>query len=29
MIGPVFGENKDIPCGIIQFINKSGGAPID
>jgi hypothetical protein len=24
----VYGERKDFPCGIIQFINKKGGAPI-
>ena len=23
MIGPVYGERKDVPCGIIQFVNKS------
>ena len=28
LIGPVYGERKDIPCGIIQFINKKGGGPI-
>lgn len=28
MIGPVYGEKKDVPCGIIQFINKKGGGPI-
>ena len=28
LIGPVYGERKDIPCGIIQFINKKGGAMI-
>lgn len=28
MIGPVYGERKDIPCGIIQFINKRAGQPI-
>jgi hypothetical protein len=22
LIGPVYGERSDIPCGIIQFINK-------
>jgi len=25
MIGPVYGERKDTPCGIIQFINKNSG----
>ena len=25
LIGPVYGERKDFPCGIIQFINKKGG----
>lgn len=24
LIGPVYGEKKDTPCGIIQFINKKG-----
>ena len=28
MIGPVYGERKDIPCGIIQFLNKEKGQPI-
>lgn len=28
LIGPVFGERKDIPNGIIQFINKKGGGSI-
>ena len=28
LVGPVYGERKDLPCGIIQFINKKGGAAI-
>ena len=28
LIGPVYGERKDVPNGIIQFINKRGGGPI-
>jgi len=28
LIGPVYGERKDAPNGIIQFINKKGGANI-
>ena len=28
MIGPVYGERKDIPCGIIQFVNKLQYQPI-
>ena len=28
LVGPVYGERKDFPCGIIQFINKKGGALI-
>ena len=29
MIGPVYGENKKLPVGVIQFINKKGDVPID
>jgi len=28
MIGPVYGERKDTPCGVIQFINKKGSEAI-
>ena len=28
LIGPVYGERKDVPNGIIQFINKRGGGNI-
>jgi hypothetical protein len=28
LIGPVYGEKKDNPCGIIQFINKEKGGMI-
>lgn len=28
MIGPVYGERKDMPCGIIQFVNKVKGGTI-